>query len=297
MPGTTEKPVGVVGLGLLGSAIVRRLLEGGLEVIGLDTDSGRPGELSIDSAASPVELAARAGRIVLCLPGSPEVEAVCDSILDAAGPGVELVVDCTTGDPLRSEAVAARLAAAGIAFVEAAVSGSSRLFERGEAALLVGASGEALGQASGLLDVLSPVVFHLGEVGSGSRMKLVSNQVVGLNRLVLAEAVSLAEKAGVSPAHLLEVLRSGPGHSRALELKGRKMVEGDYDPEARLAQHLKDVELIIELGREVDAPLPLSRLHRELLERGVAEGLGDLDNSSIVEVLRKGPGTQESEDA
>tara|TARA_B100000809_G_scaffold224989_1_gene235565 strand:+ start:795 stop:1688 length:894 start_codon:yes stop_codon:yes gene_type:complete len=297
MSSAADNPVGVVGLGLLGSAIVRRLLEGGLEVIGLDTNPGRSGELSIDSAASPGELASRVSRIVLCLPGSSEVEAVCDSILDAAGPGVELVVDCTTGDPLRSEAVAARLAAAGITFVEAAVSGSSRLFERGEAALLVGASGQALGQASGLLDVLSPVVFHLGEVGSGSRMKLVSNQVVGLNRLVLAEAVSLAEKAGVSPAHLLEVLRSGPGHSRALELKGSRMVEGDYDPEARLAQHLKDVELILELGRGVDAPLPLSRLHRELLERGVAEGLGDLDNSSIVEVLRKDPGTQESKDA
>ena len=128
-------------------------------------------------------------------------------------------------------------------------------------------------------------------------MKLVSNLVVGLNRLVLAEAVSLAEKAGVSPAHLLEVLRSGPGHSRALELKGRKMVEGDYDPEARLAQHLKDVELILELGRGVDAPLPLSHLHRQLLERGVSEGLGDLDTSSIVDVLRNCRGAEDSEDS
>ena len=254
-------------------------------------------ELGIEPAGSPEELAARVSSVVLCLPGSSEVEEVCDGILDAAEAGAGLVVDCTTGDPLRSEAVASRMAAAGISFVEAEVTGSSRLFERGEAALLVGASGEAIGQAAALLDALSPVVFHLGEVGSGARMKLVSNLVVGLNRLVLAEAVSLAEKVGVSPAHLLEVLRSGPGHSRALELKGRKMVEGDYDPEARLAQHLKDVELILELGGGVDAPLPLSRLHRELLERGVADGLGDLDNSSIVEVLRKGSGAEESKDA
>ena len=297
MPGTTEKPVGVAGLGLLGSAIARRLLAGGLELIGLDLDPGRCAELGIESAGSPGELAQRVGAVVLCLPGSREVEEVCGGLIKAGDSGLELVLDCTTGDPLRSEAVAAAMAGAGIAFVEAEVTGSSGLFERGEAALLVGASGEALGQATALLDLLSPVVFHLGEVGSGARMKLVSNLVVGLNRLVLAEAVSLAEKAGVSPAHLLEVLRSGPGHSRALELKGRKMVEGDYDPEARLAQHLKDVELILELGRGVDAPLPLSHLHRALLEQGVAEGLGDLDNSSIVEVLRKGPGAEESEDA
>ena len=297
MSSATEKAIGVVGLGLLGSAIARRLLAGGFELIGLDLDPGPCVELGIEPAGSPEELAARVSSVVLCLPGSSEVEEVCDGILDAAEAGAGLVVDCTTGDPLRSEAVASRMAAAGIAFVEAEVTGSSRLFERGEAALLVGASGEAIGQAAALLDALSPVVFHLGEVGSGARMKLVSNLVVGLNRLVLAEAVSLAEKVGVSPAHLLEVLRSGPGHSRALELKGRKMVEGDYDPEARLAQHLKDVELILELGGGVDAPLPLSRLHRELLERGVADGLGDLDNSSIVEVLRKGSGAEESKDA
>ena len=103
--------------------------------------------------------------------------------------------------------------------------------------------------------------------------------------------------AGIPASHLLEVLRSGPGHSRAVELKGRKMAEGDYEPEARLAQHLRDVELILDLGRRVDAQLPLSTLHRELLERAVGEGLGELDNSAVVEVLRKLSGPQEKDEA
>lgn len=300
MSSPAEKPVGVIGLGLLGSAIARRLLGGGFEVVGLDLDPGRAGALGIESPASPGELAARVGSIVLCLPGSPEVEEVCTGgggILEAGERIVELVVDCTTGDPLRSEAVAGKMADAGISFVEAEVSGSSELFARGEAALLAGASPEALERASGILDVLSPVVFHLGPVGSGARMKLVSNLVVGLNRLVLAEAVNLAEKSGVSPSHLLEVLRAGPGHSRALELKGRKMVEGDYEPQARLRQHLKDVELILDLGRRADARLPLSELHREILERGIGEGLGEADNSAVVEVLRKLSGPREEDEA
>ena len=293
MSSTAEKPVGVVGLGLLGSAIVRCLLEGGLEVIGLDVDPGRPGELALDSASSPAELAARADRIVLCLPGSPEVEEVCDGILDAADRRVGLVVDCTTGDPLRSEAVAARMTGAGIAFVEAEVSGSSELMLSGEAALLVGAEPGSLEAAAELLDALSPVVFHLGPVGAGAKMKLVSNLAVGLNRLVLAEALYLAERVGVEPGALLEVLRAGPGHSRAGELKGGKMVKSDYSPEARLAQHLKDVELILDLGDAAGADLPLSRLHRELLARGVEEGLGELDNSSIIEVLRNSPARED----
>lgn len=300
MPGPNRKPVGVIGLGLLGTVIARRLLDAGFEVVGLDKAPGRVEDLGIEAVASVAEMAARVDSIVLCLPGSPEVEEVCTAdggILGARERRVELVVDCTTGDPLRSEAVAAQMADAAIAFVEAGVSGSSELFGRGEAALLAGASPEAIEAARGILDALSPVVFHLGPVGSGARMKLVSNLVVGLNRLVLAEAVNLAEKAGIPASHLLEVLRSGPGHSRAVELKGRKMAEGDYEPEARLAQHLRDVELILDLGRRVDAQLPLSTLHRELLERAVGEGLGELDNSAVVEVLRKLSGPQEKDEA
>ena len=104
MPGRTEKPVGVAGLGLLGSAIARRLLVGGLELIGLDLDPGRCVELGIEPAGSPGELAQRVGAVVLCLPGSSEVEDVCGGLIEAGDSGLELVLDCTTGDPLRSEA-------------------------------------------------------------------------------------------------------------------------------------------------------------------------------------------------
>ena len=224
------------------------------------------------------------------------MEEVCggsSGLLSAAASRLELVIDCTTGDPDRSEALAGRMGGAGIAFVEAEVSGSSELMLSGEAALLVGAEPGSLEAAAELLDALSPVVFHLGPVGAGAKMKLVSNLAVGLNRLVLAEALYLAERAGVEPGALLEVLRAGPGYSRAVELKGGKMVKSDYAPEARLAQHLKDVELILDLGGAAGADLPLSRLHRELLARGVEEGLGELDNSSIIEVLRNSPARED----
>ena len=295
-PGDGRPATGMIGLGLLGSAITQRLLEHGLEVVGFDIEPGRALELGIETADSPAQLAARVERIVLCLPDSDAVEEVCggsSGLLSAAASRLELVIDCTTGDPDRSEALAGRLGGAGIAFVEAEVSGSSELMLSGEAALLVGAEPGSLEAATELLDALSPVVFHLGPVGAGAKMKLVSNLAVGLNRLVLAEALYLAERVGVEPGALLEVLRAGPGHSRAGELKGGKMVKSDYSPEARLAQHLKDVELILDLGDAAGADLPLSRLHRELLARGVEEGLGELDNSSIIEVLRNSPARED----
>lgn len=295
-PGDDRSATGMIGLGLLGSAITQRLLEHGFEVVGFDIDPGRALELGIETADSPAQLAARVERIVLCLSDSDAVEEVCggsSGLLSAAASRLELVIDCTTGDPDRSEALAGRLGGAGIAFVEAEVSGSSELMLSGEAALLVGAEPGSLEAAAELLDALSPVVFHLGPVGAGAKMKLVSNLAVGLNRLVLAEALYLAERVGVEPGALLEVLRAGPGHSRAGELKGGKMVKSDYSPEARLAQHLKDVELILDLGDAAGADLPLSRLHRELLARGVEEGLGDLDNSSIIEVLRNSPARED----
>ena len=295
-PGDGRPAVGVIGLGLLGSAIAQRLLERGLEVVGFDIDPGRAPEIGIETADSPAQLAARVERIVLCLPDSDAVEEVCggsSGLLSAAASRLELVIDCTTGDPDRSEALAGRMGGAGIAFVEAEVSGSSELMLSGEAALLVGAEPGSLEAAAELLDALSPVVFHLGPVGAGAKMKLVSNLAVGLNRLVLAEALYLAERVGVEPGALLEVLRAGPGHSRAVELKGGKMMKSDYSPVARLAQHLKDVELILDLGDAAGADLPLSRLHRELLARGVEEGLGELDNSSIIEVLRNIPARED----
>lgn len=253
----------------------------------------------METADSPAQLAERVERVVLCLPDSDAVEEVCGGsagLLSAAASRLELVIDCTTGDPDRSEALAGRMGGAGIAFVEAEVSGSSELMLSGEAALLVGAEPGSLEAATELLDALSPLVFHLGPVGAGAKMKLVSNLVVGLNRLVLAEAVYLAERVGVSPGALLEVLRAGPGHSRALELKGEKMLKSDYAPAARLAQHLKDVELILGLGSAAGVELPLSRLHLDLLSQGVAEGLGELDNSSIIEVLRNRPSLEEGGD-
>jgi 3-hydroxyisobutyrate dehydrogenase-like beta-hydroxyacid dehydrogenase len=117
-------------------------------------------------------------------------------------------------------------------------------------------------------------------------MKLVVNLVLGLNRAVLAEGITLAEALALEPRQTLDILRASAAYSRVMDAKGPKMLEGDFAPQARLSQHLKDVRLILEAAQRTGAALPLSLLHRELIERACAAGLGPLDNSAIIEAFR-----------
>ena len=119
------------------------------------------------------------------------------------------------------------------------------------------------------------------------KMKLISNLVLGLNRAALAEGLAFAEALGVPPAAALEVMAGSNAYSRAMDAKGRKMVEHDFTVQARLSQHLKDVRLMIEAAEAAGMKLPLTDTHRRLMEQAEAAGLGDLDNSAIIEVLRK----------
>ena len=117
---------------------------------------------------------------------------------------------------------------------------------------------------------------------------MISNLVLGLNRAALAEGLAFAEALAVPSAAALEVLAGSMAYSRAMDTKGRKMVERDFTVQARLAQHSKDVRLILGAAAKAGVKLPLSETHFRLLERAEAAGLGDHDNSAIIEVLRKG---------
>jgi 3-hydroxyisobutyrate dehydrogenase-like beta-hydroxyacid dehydrogenase len=110
----------------------------------------------------------------------------------------------------------------------------------------------------------------------------VVNLVLGLNRAVLAEGLAFARMCGLDLPAVLDILRSGAAYSRVMDTKGRKMIEADFAPEAKLDQHLKDVRLILDAGRRVGAALPLSGLHEELLAGLVGRGLGECDNSCVI---------------
>ena len=279
--------IGLIGVGLLGTAMAARLLRSGRAVRGFDLNPERMralAEVGGSPADSVSELVSSCSRILLSLPDSAAVDTAINEIAADLVPGT-LVIDTTTGQPQATVAVGARLADLGVSYVDATVVGSSQQAREGEIVMLVGGDDESWQKSRGLLELLARDVFHVGACGSGSQMKLVVNLVLGLNRAVLAEGLSLAAACGIDLKMALEVLRSGAAYSAAMDVKGSKMIAGDFAPQARLAQHHKDVGLILELGQRVGSQLPLSTVHEGLLRNAIERGFGQLDNSAIIKAF------------
>ena len=275
--------VGLVGVGLLGQAIALRLLAAGYSVIGWDTsDAAREALVEMGgTAATDCGEALACRRVLLSLPDDTVVAEVLEESGESLAGGTT-VIDTTTGDPLRQARIGRRLAERGISYLDATVGGSSRHVREGTAVVMAGGANQAFAGCGELLDAFTSRVFHVGDCGSGSKMKLVVNLVLGLNRAALAEGLALADGFELDPLLALECLQAGPAWSRAMDDKGQKMIEGDFQPQARLSQHLKDVRLIIEAAADLDVVLPLSQSHQGLLETVEAAGFGDDDNSAVI---------------
>jgi 3-hydroxyisobutyrate dehydrogenase-like beta-hydroxyacid dehydrogenase len=261
-----QRVVGLIGLGLVGRAIAARLQAAGFEVLGYDVS---PDAMRVFEGTA-TQAAMQAKRIVLAVFDTADVErAVSES-------SASLYVDCTTGDPTRIEILARALAAKGVGFVEAPLAGSSEAIRRGEATMFVG------GDSSGCEDLLGAISARriaVGPAGMAARAKLAINLVIGLNRAALAEGMVFAEEAGIGRRQFLELYRASPAASAAALAKGEKMVSGDFDPESRIRQHLKDVEHIRRYARTA---LPLTAAHEKLLADALAAGNGELDNAAII---------------
>lgn len=281
------KTIGLVGLGLLGSALADRLLSRGWSVSGFDVDVDRRKVLA-SAGGTPLDNLSEVSTfdiVMLSLPTSTIVDNVISSLIGDLRAG-QTIVDTTTGHPCDVESIAAKLRTRDIRYVDATIGGSSEQARNGQAIVMCGGDADAFAVCGNLFRDLAARTFQLGPVGSGSKMKLAVNLVLGLNRAVLAEGLSFAERLGLDPAATLEVLRAGPANSQVMETKGQKMLQSDFEPQARLAQHLKDVHLILQTGLDVNAVLPLSQVHQELLEALKADGCGDLDNSAIIQAFR-----------
>jgi 3-hydroxyisobutyrate dehydrogenase-like beta-hydroxyacid dehydrogenase len=278
------RTVGLVGIGLLGSALAARMLAAGFRVVGYDLDVAKRDALAaaggevLDSA---LEVFRRHDTVVLALPDSDAVAALVESVAPALRAGL-LIVDTSTGDPLAAEQLAARLFAAGVAYLDATIAGSSAVVRAGQGVVMIGGTESAVAAARPILACCGKQAFHLGPWGAGSRMKLVVNLVLGLNRAALAEGLTLAAALELDLPTTLATLQATAAYSAIMDAKGPKMIAADFTPQARLAQHLKDVRLILAAAERSGTGLPLSKTHRALLERAVELGCGDLDNSAVI---------------
>ncbi|MDA0838370.1 MAG: NAD(P)-dependent oxidoreductase [Planctomycetota bacterium] len=282
------EPIGIIGLGLLGSAIAERLATQGHTILGFDTESEKV-ESMVASGRHPAKSAREViegcKTVILSLPTSR----VASDVITEMAPGLRAgrtILDTTTGDPLEMEALAARLSEHCADYVETNVAGSSEQARAGEVTLFLGGAEKVIQAHEKLFNLMAANVFHLGGAGSASRFKLVHNLAVGLHRAVLAETLLFGEALGFAPDQTLSILKQTPAASAVMNSKGSKMVAADYAPQARLSQHLKDVRLMIAEAQRAGASIPLTQLHRELLERAEELGFGDADNSAIIEAFR-----------
>jgi 3-hydroxyisobutyrate dehydrogenase-like beta-hydroxyacid dehydrogenase len=224
--------------------------------------------------------------VIVSLYSSDVVAAVIDQFAAALSTG-QTIVDTTTGEPTDAERLSQRLAEKGVRYLDAPISGSSEQTRRGEATVMVGGDKQDFESCHDLWPILGGRVFHCGPCGAAAKVKLVTNLVLGLNRAALAEGLVFAESLGINPWAALEVLIGSAAYSKAMDIKGRKMISRDYQVQARLAQHFKDVRLILDSANAANLALPLTNTHATLLAEAEAAGFGDADNCAVIEAYRK----------
>jgi 3-hydroxyisobutyrate dehydrogenase len=282
-----EIPVGLIGVGLMGEVYAQRLIAAGFGVIGFDIDAARMKRLVQigGRAGSAAEVARQCDPLVIAVFSTDQVEDVVERTLVPAGPG-KIVICTSTCDPDGIAALAARVGHA-IRFLEAPVSGTSAQVRQGDGVGLIGGDVETAQIAASVLDALFPRRFHIGKVGDGGRAKLAINLILGLNRLALAEGLVFASRLGLDAAAFLQVARASAAASQVMDTKGPKMVVGDFAPEGRVRQTLKDARLMMDQARALGQELPLLKVHAAVLEACVGHGDSEMDNSIVIEEIKR----------
>lgn len=282
--------IGFIGLGLMGRPMARNLQAAGAGVIIHNRSQGVVEELAgegMTPAKTPAEVAGQADVVILMLPDTPAVEAVLlgpDGVVAGLKPGA-LVIDMGTTKVTATRTFAKEVEAAGGAYIDAPVSGGTIGAEAGELTIMAGGSDEAMARAKPVFDVLGKATTHVGPVGTGQVAKAANQVIVGLNIGAVAEALTLAKKAGADPARVRLALAGGFADSRILEVHGLRMVKGAFDPGGKCTTQRKDLSQALELAEELGIELPATALNMALYDRVIQAGHGELDHSALIKAL------------
>lgn len=285
-------PVAIIGLGLMGEVYAQRLIDANIPVSGFDIDPARRArlaEIGGRPAESIADAAKRARCIIVAVFNTEQVEDVVENhLLPALGDDSDKIVLCmSTCDPDRVAALAKRVTARGIRYLDVPVSGTSDQVRRGDGVALIGGDIAIADEVKGVLNALFVRRFHIGNVGDGGRAKLAVNLILGLNRLALAEGLVFAERLGLDPAAFLEVARGSASYSQVMDTKGPKMVRGDFSPEGRVKQTLKDARLMLDQAAARGQKLSMLEVNADVLEACVRAGEAELDNSAVIKEIRR----------
>lgn len=276
--------ISVIGLGLMGRPLARTLLGAGYTVCGWNR-SALPSHLTegIPLCRDLTE-AAQADVCLLMLANSAAVEGVLDNLQPHLSAG-QTVLDMGSSDPADSKRRAAQLAARGIGWVDAPVSGGPEGAAAGTLAIMAGGAEQDFERVKSVLEALGNNVVRVGGPGAGHTVKIVNQLIVALTIEAVAEGLTLAEKSSLDPRVVQQALRGGFADSKILQLHGTRMINRAYTPGGKVWSQLKDLHLGQALAAAVSARLPHLESVTRLYERLVTQGEGELDHSALHKLL------------
>ncbi len=284
---------GFIGLGIMGSRQAACLARAGFELTVFNRTRERAEAWAAEHgghvADGPREVAERSDVVITMVVDGPQVEELLlgdDGAAAAAKPGT-LFVDMSTIGPAAARHTHTALVEQGHAFVDAPVTGSSPKAETGTLTIMVGGADADMARARPLFEAMGETIVHVGEVGTGQQVKVISNAVSAVNAATLAQGLVVGRRTGVDLEALLEVMGAGSANSTMLQLKGRPMLTHDFEPLFKLDHMLKDVLLCLEEARAAGAAFPFAALAGELYAAGSGQGLGDQDFAAVLEVVER----------
>ena len=285
--GTT---IGFIGLGLMGRPMAGNLKAAGAEMIIHNRSQGVMEALSSEGmtpSKTPADVTGQADTVILMLPDTPAVEKVLlgpDGAVSRLRPG-GLIIDMGTSKVMATRAFAKDVEAAGGDYIDAPVSGGTIGAEGGSLTIMAGGSDEAMKRAAPIFEVLGKTTTHVGPVGTGQVAKAANQIIVGLNIGAVAEALTLAKKAGADPARVRDALAGGFADSRILEVHGKRMIEDTFEPGGKCTTQRKDMSQALELAEELGFELPATALNMALYDKVIEAGHGELDHSALIKAI------------
>ena len=277
--------IGFIGLGNLGKAIAKRLIDCDQELIVYNRTAAKADGLNARRAASIEELARECDAIVLCLFDSRAVAEILPQIL-VPGTTDRLIIDLTTNHHRQVLEFHRECALAGCDYIEAPVLGSVVPASRGELTILVSGSESAFARAKGTLELIGKSTHFLREPGYATRMKLINNQILGTFMCAIAEAVGLSARAGISREQAIAILSSGAGNSGVFNAKKDKLLNNDYSPHFSAALIQKDLGYLLELAGELNQEVALAVTTKTLYDRTMSDDPHARDFSAIINYLK-----------
>jgi 2-hydroxy-3-oxopropionate reductase len=284
------KTVGYIGLGIMGKSIARNILKAGFPVIVHNRSRGAVEELVAEGAVqahSAAEVASQVEVVFTNLPDSPDVEKVVlgpQGILEGAHPGL-IFVDNSSIKPATARLIAQRLSEAGVASLDAPVSGGDIGARQGTLTIMIGGPAEALEQVRPILMAMGKTITHVGEAGAGQIAKAANQIMVAAQMVAMGELLIFAQKAGADPVKVVEAIKGGAAQCWTLDVKTPRLFSGNRAPGFKAHMQSKDMGIIMDTAREYGVPLPAAGLHTELYKAMVQMGMGELDNSAVITVL------------